>query len=384
MSHKKQTTTIFEQMSALCRDTGAINLGQGFPDLPEPTELIRAARGALLVQSNQYPPMRGLPELRNAVAAYYRQMQGVSINPEEVIVTSGATEALAASILALVEPGDEVICVQPLYDAYVPLIERAGGVPVFVNLKAPEWTLDVGDLAAAITPRTRMIVLNTPNNPTGTMLPRATMDAIGQLAEAFDLIVLCDEVWEGMIFDATPHVSSLSIPALRHRSVKAGSAGKLFSLTGWKVGWAIATPELASRIAAQHQFLTFTTPPALQWAVADGLNLGRDWFTAHSARYAEGRRLLVDGLTQAGFVVLPSSGSWFITIDLPASGFTQPDRTIAERLVQEAGVGSIPVSAFYQTEPETRYLRLCFCKEAKTLEQALERLVQFRSSIVEG
>lgn len=384
MSLTMPTTTIFEQMSALCRETGAINLGQGFPDLPEPSELIRAARGALLVQSNQYPPMRGLPELREAVAAYYGDMQGVSLDAAEVIVTSGATEALAASILALVEPGDEVICVQPLYDAYVPLIRRAGGVPIFVSLRAPEWTLEVGDLAAAITPRTRMIILNTPNNPTGTMLPRATFDAIGQLAEAFDLIVLCDEVWEGMVFDTTPHVSALSVPALRHRAVKVGSAGKLFSLTGWKVGWAVATPELAPRIAAQHQFLTFTTPPMLQWAVADGLKLGREWFAAHSARYAEGRQMLIDGLTEAGFLVLPSSGTWFITLDLIASGLTQPDTVVTERLVREAGIGSIPVSAFYEKEAETRYLRLCFCKEIKTLEQALERLASYRASVTLG
>lgn len=375
-------TTIFEHMSALCRETGAINLGQGFPDLDEPEALIAAARDALGQRSNQYPPMRGLTELREAVAGYYGQTQGLGIDPSEVIVTSGATEALAATILALVEPGDEVICVQPLYDAYVPLIERAGGIPVFVDLAPPAWDLDVSDLAAAITPRTAMIVLNTPNNPTGTMLPRATLDAIGQLAEAFDLIVLCDEVWEGMVFDGTPHVSPLAIPALRHRSVKIGSAGKIFSLTGWKVGWAVATPDLAARIAARHQFLTFTTATPLQWAVASGLALGRDWFAAHAARYGAGRRALIDGLGEAGYSVLPASGTWFVSVDLAASGFTQPDHVVADRLVREAGVGSIPMSAFYSRLPQTRYLRLCFCKKDETLHEALDRLEQFRAQAV--
>ena len=382
MNHPNPATTIFEAMSALCRSSDAINLGQGFPDLPEPVELIAAARSALSGKSNQYPPMRGLHELRSAITGFYGQTQGLSLDPAEVVVTSGATEALAATILALVEPGDEVICVQPLYDAYVPLIERAGGVPVFVRLKAPSWDLDVGDVAAAITPRTAMILLNTPNNPTGTMLPRATLDAIGQLAEAFDLIVLCDEVWEGMIFDGTPHVSPLSIPALRHRSVKIGSAGKLFSLTGWKGGWGVATPDLATRIAAKHQFLTFTTATPLQWAVADGLSLGRDWFANHAARYGAGRRMLVEGLTGAGYSVLPSSGTWFVTVDLAASGFSQADTVVADRLVREGGVGSIPVSAFYAQEPETRYLRLCFCKGPETIEQALERLARFRAAMV--
>jgi aspartate/methionine/tyrosine aminotransferase len=275
-----------------------------------------------------------------------------------------------------------VICIQPLYDAYVPLIERAGGVPVFVSLKAPTWDLSVAELAEAITPRTRLILLNTPNNPTGSLLPRATLEAIGALAEAFDLIVLCDEVWEGMIFDGSPHVSPLAIPALRHRSVKVGSAGKLFSLTGWKVGWVIATPDLAARIAAQHQFITFTTATPLQWAVADGLALGRDWFAAHAARYAAGRRALIDGLTGAGYVVLPSSGTWFVTVDLAASGLAQEDTVVAERLVNEGGVGSIPVSAFYVKDAPRHYLRLCFCKQGDTLNEALDRLARFRAGVV--
>lgn len=373
-------TTIFEHMSALCRGGDAVNLGQGFPDLPDPPELIEAARRALVDRSNQYPPMRGLNELRSAVCTYYAQTQGLSLDPAEVIVTSGATEALAASIFALVEPGDEVICVQPLYDAYVPLIERAGGIPVFISLKPPTWDLSIADLAGAITPRTRMILLNTPNNPTGTMLPRATLEAIGQLAEAYDLIVLCDEVWEGMVFDGTPHVSPLAIPSLRQRSVKVGSAGKIFSLTGWKIGWAVAAPDIAERIAARHQFLTFTTPTPLQWAVADGLSLGRDWLAAHSSRYFLGRRALIKGLTEAGYHLLPASATWFVTVDLVASGFAQEDAALADRLVSEGGVGSIPVSAFYAQEPQTRYLRLCFCKLPETLTEAVDRLARFRAN----
>jgi N-succinyldiaminopimelate aminotransferase len=255
-------TTIFETMSALCRETGAINLGQGFPDMAEPVEVIAAAQRALVERSNQYPPMRGLSELREGVARRY------GVGADAVIVTSGATEALAATILALVQPGDEVICVQPLYDAYLPLVARAGARARLVSLAPPHWGLDLGALEAAIGPRTRLIILNTPNNPTGTSLDFATLSGIGVLAARHDLWVLSDEVWEATVLDGAPFVSVLDVPGLRHRSVKIGSAGKIFSLTGWKIGWAVAAPELAERVAQSHQFITFTTPTPLQWAVA--------------------------------------------------------------------------------------------------------------------
>lgn len=375
------STTIFERMSGLARQLGAINLGQGFPEWDEPAELAEAARRALIAKSNQYPPMRGLAELRGAIAAFYAREQGLDLAEETIVVTSGATEALAASILALVSPGDEVVLIQPLYDAYLPLVQGAGGTARLVSLEPPGWTLPVAALAAAIGPRTRGIILNTPNNPTGTMLGRAELEAIGALASQHDLWVICDEVWEGMAFDGSAHVSPLALPDLAERTVKIGSAGKIFSMTGWKVGWAVAAPPLARAVAARHQFLTFTTATPLQWAAADGLALPAAWHHAHRARYARARQRLIDGLTQAGFAVLPSSSTWFVTIDLAASGLPADDEAVAERLIREAGVASIPVSAFYAEAAERGYLRLCFAKEDTVLDEALERLATFRKAL---
>ena len=374
-------TTVFERVSALARELGAINLGQGFPEMEEPAELIAAAQRALGDRSNQYPPMRGLADLCGAIADYYRREQGLELSAEHIVVTSGGTEALAASLLALIEPGDEVVLVQPLYDAYLPLVQWAGGTARLISLTPPDWTLPLDQLAAAIGPRTRGIVLNTPNNPVGTMLTRAELEGIGALAEAHELWVLCDEVWEGMVFDGTPHVSPLSLPALAQRAVKIGSAGKIFSLTGWKIGWAVAAPPLASRIAARHQFLTFTTATPLQWAVAEGLALPASWHQAHRARYAAAKARLVSGLEAAGFAVLPASGTWFVTVDLSASGLPAGDAEVAERLIREAGVAAIPVSAFYAQAAETGYLRLCFAKEERVLDEAVARLARFRSEL---
>ena len=374
-------TTVFERMSALARELGAINLGQGFPEMEEPAELIAAAQRALGDRSNQYPPMRGLADLCGAIADYYRREQGLELSAEHIVVTSGGTEALAASLLALIEPGDEVVLVQPLYDAYLPLVQWAGGTARLISLTPPHWTLPLDQLAAAIGPRTRGIVLNTPNNPVGTMLTRAELEGIGALAEAHELWVLCDEVWEGMVFDGTPHVSPLSLPALAQRAVKIGSAGKIFSLTGWKIGWAVAAPPLASRIAARHQFLTFTTATPLQWAVAEGLALPASWHQAHRARYAAAKARLVSGLEATGFAVLPASGTWFVTVDLAASGLPAGDAEVAERLIREAGVAAIPVSAFYAQAAETGYLRLCFAKEDAVLDEAVARLARFRSEL---
>lgn len=374
------STTIFEIMSGLARELGAINLGQGFPDMVEPAALVEAAQRALTDHSNQYPPMRGLMELREAIAAYYAREQGLELAAENIVVTSGATEALAASLLALVRPGDEVILVQPLYDAYLPLVQWAGGTARLISLEPPHWTLPLDKLATAIGPKTRGIVLNTPNNPTGTMLTRAELEGVGQLAEAHDLWLVCDEVWEGMVFDDTPHFSPLTLPMLAERTVKIGSAGKIFSMTGWKVGWAVAAPPLAAAVAARHQFLTFTTATPLQWAVAEALALHSDWHREHRARYAAAKAQLTAGLKQAGFAVLPSSGTWFVTIDLAASGLPADDAALAERLIREAGVTSIPASAFYAEAPEKGYLRLCFAKQAETLDEAIARLARFRTA----
>jgi N-succinyldiaminopimelate aminotransferase len=371
-------TTVFDHMSGLARDLGAINLGQGFPDAEHAPELLAAAQRALVGKPNQYPPMRGLPELRAGVCDYYARRQGLALDPAQVVITSGATEALAAAIYAFVQPGDEAIVLQPCYDAYIPLIERAGGTAVPVNLAPPHWTIPFDALAAAITPRTRLIIANTPNNPTGTLLTRADFEQLGALCEAHDIVLLCDEVWEGMIFSGDPHVSPLHVPSLKDRAIKVGSAGKLFSLTGWKVGWAVAAPPLADMVAAQHQFLTFTTATPLQWAVTEGLALPDEWHDAHAAIYAPRRAQLIAGLEAAGYVVLPSAGTWFVTVDLKASGLPADDEAVAEKLIREAGVASIPVSAFYRNDALRGYLRLCFAKQEGVLDEALERLARFR------
>ena len=377
LSMAAPATSIFERTSALALELGAINLGQGFPDLPEPAELLEAAQRALTGRSNQYPPMRGLPELRQAVCDYYCREQGLELSPAEVIVTAGATEALAAAIFAFVRPGDEAILFQPFYDAYLPLIERAGGTVRTVGLVPPQWTLPLARLEAAIGPNTRMIVLNTPNNPTGTLIDRETLEALGALCERHDLRLLCDEVWEGMIYDGR-HVSPLAVRSLRERTIKVGSAGKIFSLTGWKVGWAVAAPPLAEAIARQHQYLTFTIPTPLQWAVAEGLGLPGDWHAAHRARYRAARDRLVAGLAAAGYALLPANGTWFVNLDLAASGLPADDEAVADRMVREAGVAAIPLSAFYREDPERGFLRLCFAKEDATLDAAVERLARFK------
>jgi aspartate/methionine/tyrosine aminotransferase len=373
-------TTVFDRVSALARETGAINLGQGFPEIEHAPELLAAAQRALVERSNQYPPMRGLAALREAIAGFYRREQGLSVDAEQIVVTSGATEALAAAFLALLAPGDEAILLQPFYDAYLPLVTRAGATARIVALEPPGWTIPFDRLEAAIGPNTRAIVLNTPNNPTGTLVGRADLERLGALCAKHDLILICDEVWEAMIFGGEAHVSPLHIDSLRERSVKIGSAGKIFSLTGWKVGWAVASREIAALIAGQHQFLTFTTAVPLQWAVAEGLALPREWHDEHRARYAAAKDRLVRGLSEAGYAVLPSAATWFVTVDLAASGLPPDDEAVAERLVREAGVASVPVSAFYTEAAETGYLRLCFAKQDAALDEAVRRLARFRSA----
>lgn len=375
-------TTVFETMSGLARETGAINLGQGFPDAQGPDELLDAAVRALRERSNQYPPMRGLPELRAAIAHYYAAHQGLVLGDDEIVVTSGATEALAACIAGLLNPGDEVILVQPLYDAYAPLVALVGAVPSFVSLVPPDWALPLEAIEAAVTPATRMILLNTPHNPTGSMTDRAGLEALAALCTAHDIVLVCDEVWEAMIFGAAEHVSPLAVEGLRQRSVKIGSAGKIFSLTGWKVGWACAAPPLAGVIARAHQFITFTTPPALQWAVAEGLRLPPGWHAAHRQSHGRGRERLAAGLRAAGYALLPCAATWFLHVDLAASGIDLPDQAFCDRAVREAGVAAIPFSAFYAEAPETRFVRFCFTKPDTVLDEAVERLARFRRALV--
>ncbi|MEO0032826.1 MAG: hypothetical protein RIS94_2584 [Pseudomonadota bacterium] len=372
--------TIFEHMSALCRETGAINLGQGFPDDPPHPALSAAVTRAMADRSQQYPPSPGVPELRDAVAAFYGRTQGLDLTRDHVIVTSGATEALAAAILALVSPGDEVLLFQPAYDAYAPLVRRAGAVPVFVDLAAPGWAYDRARIEAAISPRTRALILNDPLNPAGSVASPADLAMLADLCVTHDLFAICDEVWETVRFDGRAHASLLALPGMAARTVKIGSAGKIFGATGCKIGWMVAAPELARVTTRAHQFLTFTTPPMLQWAVAEAL--ADDTVTGElHARWAESRRVLNKGLAEAGFAVLPGVATWFTCIDLAATGIALDDRTFSDRMVAEARVASIPVSALWEGPGPRHIVRLCHCKPPALLEQALVQMAGWRNAL---
>ncbi|WP_333586493.1 aminotransferase [Phenylobacterium sp.] len=372
-------TTVFEEMSGLARAHGAINLGQGFPDDPGPEALRRKAAEAVLEGYNQYPPMAGLPELRTAVAGHYHRTQGLALDPmTEVVITSGATEALAATFLALIEPGDEVIVFQPLYDAYLPLIRRAGGTPRLISLSPPHWRFTRAMLEAAITPRTRFVVLNNPVNPTGVVVSHDDLTILAEVCVANDLIAVCDEVWEQVVFGPAVHRPLMAFPGMAGRCVKIGSAGKMFGLTGWKVGFVCAAEPLARLVAKAHQFLTFTTPPNLQTAAAFGLETGADWFRTMPRTLAASQACLAQALEREGFRVLRSSGTYFLNVDLAASGVGLGDRDFALLAVREAGVAAIPVSALYETEPVTTILRLCFAKADETLEAGAVRLARAR------
>lgn len=373
--------TIFEHMSGLARAHGAINLGQGFPDAPPHPDMIEAAARALTERSNQYPPAFGVPELRDAITGFYARRQGLSLTREQVVVTSGATEGLAAALLALVNPHDEVILFQPAYDSYAPMVRRAGGVPVSVPLSPPDWRYDADRIAAAITPRTRLLMLNDPLNPAGTVASDAELAMIADVCVRHDLTAICDEVWEDVRFDGVAHRSLLAMPGMERRAVKIGSAGKIFGLTGWKVGWFCAAPDIAQALGRAHQFLTFTTPPVLQWAVAEGLARSDSWFAEQRAGWTASRRHLADALERAGFVVLPSAATWFLCVDLAASGIALDDREVSERAVREAGVASIPVSALFEGDGPRHILRLCFAKDHRTLDEAVARLTAFRAAL---
>ena len=367
-------TTVFEAMSALARETGAINLGQGFPDDPGPEDVRRKAAEATIDGYNQYPPMLGIPELRQAIAAHYLRHQNVELDwQSEVMVTSGATEALAGALFGLLEEGDEVVLFQPMYDAYLPLVQRAGGVARFVTLKPPHWSVTREDLEKVFTDRTKVVLINNPLNPACSVMSREELDLIAEFAERHDAIVVADEVWEHVVYDGREHISVLQVPRLRNRSVKIGSAGKIFSLTGWKIGLVCAAPDILRVLGKAHQFLTFTTPPNLQAAVAYGLGKDESYFTGMRADLQAKRDYFADGLAQAGFSVLPSAGTYFIPVDLAPLGIDD-DVAFCDRLIREAGVVAIPVSAFYAHEPVRTVLRLCFSKRQETLGAALGKL----------
>ncbi len=367
-------TTVFEVMSQLARETGAVNLGQGFPDDPGPLDVRERAAQAVVEGWNQYPPMMGLPELRTAIAAHYRHWQGLELGAEtEVMVTSGATEALAGALLALVEPGDEVVLFEPMYDAYLPLVRRAGGVPRFVTLQPPEFRLTEEALARAFSDKTRVVLFNNPLNPTGTVHGEDELRLLADFCIRHDAVALCDEVWEHVVFDGRRHRPLMALPGMRERTIKIGSAGKIFNLTGWKVGFVCASAPLMRVLAKAHQFLTFTTPPNLQAAVAYGLAKDDAYFEGLRADLQRSRDRFADGLSGLGLTVIPSQGTYFLNIDIAPLGETD-DVAFCRRLVTDHGVAAIPVSAFYATQGVKNVVRFCFAKRDATLDAALERL----------
>lgn len=374
--YEQMKTSVFERMSALAAQHGAVNLGQGFPDFGWSDEILDAAAHALKEGSNQYPPSRGLPVLREAIAPHYARHQGLDLSADRVCVTSGATEALGAAILATVSPGDEVLIFAPAYDSYAPMIRRAGGVPREVALEPPEWRIEAEAVRAAMGPRTRVVLLNNPQNPTGRLFDREELDVIASIAQERDLIVISDEVWEHILLDGQQFTSALSLPGMAERTVKIGSAGKIFSLTGWKVGWMVGAPQLAGLVSRAHQFLTFSTPPNLQTAVAFGLSEGDSWLEPMRQRFIRARDRMTTGLTAAGYAVLHADSTYFLCVDLRASGISLDDEVFAAAAVQQAGVAVVPLSAFAEENPSRHLVRLCFGKKDETIDAGVAAMAR--------
>ncbi|MGW8731065.1 pyridoxal phosphate-dependent aminotransferase [Streptomyces sp. NPDC055808] len=371
-------TTIFAEMSALAQQTGSINLGQGFPDTDGPEAVREAAVRALRDgHGNQYPPGPGVPELRTAIAEHQRGRYGLAYDPDrEVLVTAGATEAIAASLLALLEAGDEVIALEPYYDSYAACIAMAGGTRVPVTLRPHEgrFVLDLDELRAAVTPRTRLILLNTPHNPTGTVLSRAELAAVAELACERDLLVITDEVYEHLVFDGAEHIPLASFPGMRERTVSIGSAGKTFSFTGWKVGWVTASPELVTAVRSAKQFLTYVASGPFQYAVAEALRLPESYFEGFRADHRAKRDLLSAGLAAAGFEVFRPAGTYFVTTDIRPLGESD-GFAFCRALPKRCGVVAIPNAVFYDHREEgAPFVRFAFCKQTAVLEEAAARL----------
>ncbi len=368
-------TTIFAEMSALAVATGSVNLGQGFPDTDGPPGIAEAAAAAILAgRGNQYPPGPGIPELRQAIAEHQQRFYGLSFDPgTEVLVTAGATEAVAAALLALVEPGDEVIAFEPYYDSYAACVALAGGIRVPVTLRPPDFRPDLDALRAAITPRSRLILLNSPHNPTGSVFTRAELGAIAELACERDLLVIADEVYEHMVF-AGEHVPIGSLPGMAGRTVSISSAGKTFSFTGWKIGWITASAELVTAVRTVKQFLTYVSGGPFQYAIAEGLRMDDAYFAGISEDLRGKRDLLCAGLAEAGFGVYPPEGTYFVTTDIRPLGESDGIEFCRD-LPRRAGVVAIPSAVFYDdAEAGRTQVRFAFCKKPAVLREALARL----------
>jgi N-succinyldiaminopimelate aminotransferase len=375
-------TTIFAEMSALAVRTGAINLGQGFPDTDGPASLLEDAVAAIRSGANQYPPGLGVPELRQAIAAHQKRFYDLDVDPDsEVLVTAGATEAIAATILALTEPGDEVVTFEPYYDSYAASIALSGATRRTVVLRRPTFTFDADGLAAAFTSRTRLILLNSPHNPTGKVFTHDELESVAKLARERDVLVVTDEVYEHQTFDGAPHIPVATLPDMAERTVTISSAGKTFSVTGWKIGWLHAPAAITAAIRAVKQFLTYVNGAPFQPAVARALGLGDEFYASLASGLQRKRDLLSAGLLDAGFEVFPSSGTYFVVADAAALGFDD-GLDLCWRLPELAGVAAVPVSTFHDDPDVARSLvRFAFCKRDDVLAEAAHRLARLRARL---
>ncbi len=366
--------TIFTTMSALAIRTGSVNLGQGFPDADGPASVLEAARAAIASGANQYAPGPGVPALRQAIARHQQRHYGLDLDPDtQVLVTTGCTEGIAASLLGLVDPGDEVVVLEPYYDSYVAMMQMAGAVRRPVTLRAPDFRLDADALRAAVTPRTRFILLNSPHNPTGTVLTRAELQAVAAVAVEHDLVVITDEVYEHLTFDGREHVPLATLPGMFERTLTLSSAGKSYSVTGWKVGWATGPAPLVSAVMAAKQWLTFTSGAPLQPATAHALDHEPDWPRALAASLQERRDLLCDGLEKIGLDVARPEGTYFALTDISSLGWAD-GMEFCLALPERAGVVAIPTQPFHDSDAGDQLVRWAFCKEVDVIEEGLRRL----------
>ncbi|WP_110181170.1 pyridoxal phosphate-dependent aminotransferase [Nocardioides solisilvae] len=367
--------TIFTRMSALATLTGALNLGQGFPDEDGPASVVEAARQALAEGCNQYAPGPGVPELREAVARHQQRHYGIDLDPDtEVVVTTGATEGIAAALLGLVDPGDEVAVLEPYYDSYLAMIQMAGGVRRPVTLRAPDFRLDEAALRAAVGPRTKVLLLNTPHNPTGTVLTREELAVVAEVAVEHDLVVVTDEVYEHLVFTGHEHVPLATLPGMRERTLTLSSVGKSWSFTGWKVGWATGPADLVGALLGAKQWLTFTSGAPLQPAVAHALDAERGWPAQLRDSLERRRDLLVTGLGEAGLTAYTPEGTYFALTDVAHLGWADAT-AFCEALPGLAGVVAIPCQAFYDDADEGRHLvRWAFCKQPDVIREGVRRL----------